>query len=114
MRPQRSLGSASEKWPDRAPQLRSNDWGAAVVGSRDRILTEFWLILAINVAGLTFSLILARWLTARDAGAAEIRRLGSAIERAAKSFLAREYRLIAAFSGLLALLYRRRNVTPVA
>ncbi len=58
-------------------------------------MTEIGLILGINIAGLSFAIALARWLSARDAGTAEMRRLAGAVKRAAESFLWREYRLVA-------------------
>ncbi len=58
-------------------------------------MTELGLILFINLAGLGFALFLARWLNARESGSAEIRRLGTAVDRAATSFLWSEYRQVA-------------------
>lgn len=58
-------------------------------------VTEFGLILAINLAGLTFALLVGRWLVARDAGGPELRRLGGALERASGAFVLRECRLAA-------------------
>lgn len=64
-------------------------------GQRRNLVTELGLILGIDLAGLLFALALSRWLTARDAGGAPARRLGSALERAARSFLWREFRVVA-------------------
>src|SRR5688500_11576032 len=58
-------------------------------------MTELGLILGINLAGLAFAGLLVRWLSARDLGNAELRRVGGALQRAAESFLWRECRLIA-------------------
>jgi K(+)-stimulated pyrophosphate-energized sodium pump len=58
-------------------------------------MTELGLILGINLAGLAFAGLLVRWLSARDVGNAELRRVGGALQRAAESFLWRECRLIA-------------------
>lgn len=69
-------------------------------------MTEIGLILGINIAGLAFAISLARWLSARDPGTAEMRRLAGAVQRAAESFLWREYRLVAAGAvGLAALVF---------
>lgn len=67
-----------------------------------RVVTELGLILGINIAGLAFAALLARWLFARDAGTAEIRRLTAALERATGAFLRREFRLIAAVTVVMA------------
>jgi K(+)-stimulated pyrophosphate-energized sodium pump len=56
---------------------------------------ELALILAINLGGLSFAVLLARWLAARDAGSAEVRRLGAAVVRATDAFLWREFQLVA-------------------
>src|SRR5688572_11454535 len=58
-------------------------------------MTELGLILGINLAGLAFAGLLIRWLSARDVGNAELRRVSGALQRAAESFLWRECRLIA-------------------
>ena len=58
-------------------------------------MTEFGLIVGIDVVGLVLALLMWRGVSVRDAGSATIRRLGSALERAARAFLWREYRLIA-------------------
>jgi K(+)-stimulated pyrophosphate-energized sodium pump len=69
-------------------------------------VTEIGLILGINIAGLAFAVSLARWLSARDAGTAEMRRLAGAVQRAAETFLWREFRLVAAGAiGLSALVF---------
>lgn len=62
-------------------------------------MTEIWLILGINVAGLACALGLSRWLSTRDAGTAEVRRVGAAIERASLAFVFRQYRLVAVVVG---------------
>ena len=64
-------------------------------------MTELGLILGINLAGLAFAGLLMRWLSARDVGNAELRRVSGALQRAAESFLWRECRQIAI--GTLAL-----------
>jgi K(+)-stimulated pyrophosphate-energized sodium pump len=67
-------------------------------------VTELGLILGINLAGLCFAALLARWLLARDAGTAEMRRLTSAVERATTAFLRGEYRFVAIVAAGLATL----------
>jgi Na+/H+-translocating membrane pyrophosphatase len=66
-------------------------------------VTKFALILAIHVGGLVFAVLLARWLLGRDAGGAELRRVASAVQRAADAFLGQQLRLVAAATGVLAL-----------
>lgn len=57
-------------------------------------MIELALILAINLGGLGFALLLARWISGRDAGSSEVRRLGAAVTRATDAFLWREFRLV--------------------
>ncbi|MEO7037054.1 MAG: sodium/proton-translocating pyrophosphatase [Polyangiaceae bacterium] len=57
-------------------------------------MTEFGLIVGIDVVGLLLALLMWRGVSVRDAGPASIRRLGSALERAARAFLWQEFRLI--------------------
>ncbi len=45
------------------------------------------MVLGVNGFGLIFAIVLARWLVARDAGGAELRRLGNALERAVQGFI---------------------------
>jgi K(+)-stimulated pyrophosphate-energized sodium pump len=67
-------------------------------------VTELGLIVGIDVVGLALALLLWRQVTVRDAGPAAIRRLGSALERAARAFLWQEFRLIAAATFVLVVL----------
>lgn len=66
-------------------------------------LIEFGLVLGVNLLGLVFAIVLARWLVARDAGGAELRRLGNAIERAVQAFIWGQLKVVfvclAALSG---------------
>ena len=57
-------------------------------------MTELGLIVGIDVVGLMLALLMWRGVSVRDAGPAALRRLGSALERAARAFLWQEYRLI--------------------
>ncbi|MEZ4227970.1 MAG: sodium/proton-translocating pyrophosphatase [Polyangiaceae bacterium] len=50
-------------------------------------MIEFALVLGVNGFGLVFAIVMARWLVARDAGGAELRRLGNAMERAVQGFI---------------------------
>jgi Na+/H+-translocating membrane pyrophosphatase len=63
-------------------------------------VVELALIVALNLGGLSFAVGLARWLSARDAGTPEVRRLGAAVARATRAFLWRELRSIAVVAGL--------------
>jgi len=56
---------------------------------------ELGLIVGIDVVGLMLALLMWRGVSVRDAGPNALRRLGSALERAARAFLWQEYRLIA-------------------
>ena len=58
-------------------------------------MTELGLIVGIDVVGLVLALLMWRGVSVRDAGPAAMRRLGGALERAARAFLWQEYRLIA-------------------
>jgi K(+)-stimulated pyrophosphate-energized sodium pump len=58
-------------------------------------VTELGLIVGIDVVGLALALLMWRGVSVRDSGSAAIRRLGGALERAARAFLWQEYRLIA-------------------
>ena len=58
-------------------------------------VTELGLIVGIDVVGLLLALLMWRGVSVRDAGPPAIRRLGSALERAARAFLWQELRLIA-------------------
>lgn len=73
------------------------------------MLTELALIFSVEIAGLLFAAMLARWALARRVGAAELRRLAAAATRACSTFLWRENRQVAiqvaAVGGALALLH---------
>ena len=58
-------------------------------------MTELGLIVGIDVVGLMLALLMWRGVSVRDAGPSSIRRLGSALERAARAFLWQAFRLIA-------------------
>jgi len=55
---------------------------------------ELGLVVGIDVVGLMLALLMWRGVSVRDAGPTALRRLGSALERAARAFLWQEYRLI--------------------
>jgi len=55
---------------------------------------ELGLIVGIDVVGLVLALLMWRGVSVRDPGPPALRRLGGALERAARGFLWREYRLI--------------------
>ena len=65
-------------------------------------MTEFGLILAIDASGLAFALLLSRWLVGRDAGGADVRRVGGALGRAVDAFLWSEIRRVGMVAGALA------------
>jgi K(+)-stimulated pyrophosphate-energized sodium pump len=67
-------------------------------------VTELGLIVGIDVVGLVLALLMWRGVSVRDAGPPAIRRLGSALERAARAFLWREFRLIGAATLVLVVL----------
>lgn len=67
-------------------------------------MTELGLIVGIDVVGLALALLMWRGVSVRDAGPTAIRRLGSALERAARAFLWQEYRLVALATLVLAVL----------
>jgi K(+)-stimulated pyrophosphate-energized sodium pump len=67
-------------------------------------VTELGLIVGIDVVGLALALLMWRQVAVRDAGPPAIRRLGSALERAARAFLWQELRLISAATFVLVLL----------
>ena len=58
-------------------------------------MTELGLIVGIDVVGLALALLMARRVSVRDAGTVAMRRLGSALERAAQAFLWQAYRSVA-------------------
>ena len=58
-------------------------------------MIELGLVVGIDVVGLMLALLMWRGVSVRDAGPTALRRLGSALERAARAFLWQEYRLIA-------------------
>ncbi|HEY1534260.1 MAG TPA: sodium/proton-translocating pyrophosphatase, partial [Polyangiaceae bacterium] len=67
-------------------------------------MTELGLIVGIDVVGLMLALLMWRGVSVRDAGPPAIRRLGSALERAARAFLWREFGLIGAATLVLVVL----------
>ena len=67
-------------------------------------MTELGLIVGIDVVGLVLALLMWRGVSVRDAGTLGMQRLGSALERAARAFLWRGYRLIAVATVALVLL----------
>ena len=66
-------------------------------------MIELGLVVGIDVVGLLLALLMWRGVSVRDAGPAPLRRLGSALERAARAFLWQEYRLIGIAIGALLL-----------
>ncbi len=64
-------------------------------------MTELGLIVVINCAALVFAALLARWTSNRDAGSAEVRRVGAAIRRALEAFVWRQLGLVALAAGAL-------------
>ncbi|HYP97691.1 MAG TPA: sodium/proton-translocating pyrophosphatase [Polyangiaceae bacterium] len=66
-------------------------------------MIELGLVVGIDVVGLMLALLMWRGVSVRDAGPAALRRLGSALERAARAFLWQEYRLIGIASFVLLL-----------
>ncbi|HET7540152.1 MAG TPA: sodium/proton-translocating pyrophosphatase [Polyangiaceae bacterium] len=64
-------------------------------------MIELGLVVGIDVVGLLLALLMWRGVSVRDAGPATLRRLGSALERAARAFLWQEYRLIGIAIGVL-------------
>jgi K(+)-stimulated pyrophosphate-energized sodium pump len=67
-------------------------------------VTELGLIVGIDVVGLVLALLLWRQVAVRDAGPPALRRLGSALERAARAFVWQEFRLIGATTFVLVVL----------
>ncbi|HEX3775668.1 MAG TPA: sodium/proton-translocating pyrophosphatase [Polyangiaceae bacterium] len=67
-------------------------------------MTELGLIVGIDAVGLALALLMWRELSVREAPVPAIRRLGSALERAARAFLWQELRLVAAVTLPLAAL----------
>lgn len=66
-------------------------------------MIELGLVVGIDVVGLMLALLMWRSVSVRDAGPAVLRRLGGALERAARAFLWQEYRLIGIASVALLL-----------
>ncbi len=64
-------------------------------------MTELGLIVGIDVVGLLLALLMWRGVSVHDAGPAAIRRLGSALERAARAFLWQQFKLIGISTLLL-------------
>ena len=64
-------------------------------------MTVLGLILGIEVAGLAFALFAARAIARRESDSAALRRLGSALERAARSFLFRQARQVGVVAAVL-------------
>ena len=74
-------------------------------------MTELGLIVGIDVVGLVLALLMWRQVAVRDAGPTAIRRLGGALERAARAFLWREFRLTGAATLALVVLAATVGVT---
>jgi Na+/H+-translocating membrane pyrophosphatase len=66
-------------------------------------VTEFALILAIQVVALAYSLVVGRSVLASSANPGRLRRLGSALERATTGFFGEQGRILAAVAAALAL-----------
>jgi K(+)-stimulated pyrophosphate-energized sodium pump len=66
-------------------------------------LTELGLIVGIDAAALAFAALLWRLVSLHDSGPLGMRRLGAALERAARALLFREYGLVAVATALTAL-----------
>jgi K(+)-stimulated pyrophosphate-energized sodium pump len=67
-------------------------------------VTELGLIVGIDVVGLLLALLMWRGASVRDAGPPAIRRLGNAVERAARAFHWQQFRLIGISTFILAAL----------
>jgi Na+/H+-translocating membrane pyrophosphatase len=65
-------------------------------------VTELGLLIVIYSGGLSFAVLLARWLGKSEGSGGELHRLGSALLRAADAFVAQELRLVALAAGVLA------------
>ena len=59
---------------------------------------------AVSVAAFAAALLLYRWVNAQPSSNREIARIGSLIQQGANTFLSREYRLLARFAGVVAVL----------
>jgi K(+)-stimulated pyrophosphate-energized sodium pump len=64
-------------------------------------VTVLGIILGIEVAGLAFALLAARAVARRESDSVALRRLASALDRAARSFLFRQARLVGVVSLVL-------------
>ncbi len=71
---------------------------------RKPLVIELGLDVGIDVVGLVLALLMWRGVSVRDAGPPALRRLGSALERAARAFLWQEFRLIGAATFALVVL----------
>jgi K(+)-stimulated pyrophosphate-energized sodium pump len=67
-------------------------------------VTELGLIVGIDVVGLVLALLLWRQVAVREAGPPALRRLGNALERAARGFVWQEFRLIGVTTFVLVVL----------
>jgi K(+)-stimulated pyrophosphate-energized sodium pump len=64
----------------------------------------FYVVMAISVAGLVVSFLLARWVLAHDTGTPAMRLISDAIKEGAEAFLKRQYKTIFALSVVLAVI----------
>ena len=93
--------------------LASRQWPAggraAYAAMSSAVVIELALILGINLCGLAFAGLLARWVLGRDIGGRDVRRLAGALERATQAFLWKESRLVAMqvliLAGVMVALY---------
>ena len=67
-------------------------------------MTVLGLICGINAAGLSFALMLRRWISTLSRGTPEARRLAAAVRRACQATLHTEYRLIGYGASVVTLL----------
>ena len=64
------------------------------------------------VIGVVFSALTARWVLAQDAGSERVVKIGSAIQRGARAFLSQEYRFVAIFVAIVAVLLLLLSAIP--
>lgn len=71
-----------------------------------------WIALVVSVFGVIYALVLRGWVVAQDAGNAQMAKIASAIQKGAQAFLSREYRYVATFVAIVAVLLLVLGLIP--
>ncbi|MFO7322720.1 MAG: sodium-translocating pyrophosphatase [Chloroflexota bacterium] len=71
-----------------------------------------WVSLVVSVFGVVFALVLRSWILSQDSGNERMMKISGAVQKGAQAFLSREYRAVAIFVGVVAVLLLVLGLLP--